>query len=96
MVQYGEGIRTARGQEAVYAAHDHERKKMTISEGYSGRRFQAEITGAVFAKSIEGIFRKVPFGKINPVAKTRREALRIAKDTCGNGDGYVAINIRKI
>ena len=67
-----------------------------IGEGYSGKKFRAKLVDMVFASSIEKIFDAIPYRKINPVVGNRREAIKIAKQTCGKGKMHVAMKLKKI
>ena len=67
-------------------------RKATLSCGYSGRRLRG-IVGQVIFGSLESIFRQVPLCKIEPRAKSKKEAISMNIDMLGTAEKYIAFEI---
>lgn len=67
-------------------------RMVTLSCGYSGRRIIGVINKVIFG-SLSKIFQVVPWQKIEPRAKNKKEAIRANKKLLGNANRYVAFEI---
>ncbi len=65
----------------------------TVSCGYSGARLEGTI-GLVIIGSLNEIFREVDFKKIEPRAKTVREAINENLKTLGRAKRYIAFEVK--
>ena len=70
-------------------------RRVQIARGYSKISFAGTVTHVVCERSLKRIFLRIPFQKITPHARNRREALKIAHATCGRGRGYIAFKVVK-
>ena len=65
---------------------------VTLSCGYSGARLSGVIGKVIFG-SMRKIFTKVPFRKIEPLAKSCNEAKKVNMELLGTAQEYVAFEI---
>ncbi len=65
---------------------------VTLSCGYSGPRLPGVIGKVIFG-SLNGLFKKVSFKKIEPSAKNRAEAIKINFKLLGRSPKYVAFEV---
>ena len=67
-------------------------RTVTLSYGYSGRRATGVINKVVFG-SLSKIFRVVPWQKIEPRAKNKKEATKTNRKLLGKTNRHVAFEI---
>lgn len=65
---------------------------VTISCGYSGPRLYGKIGEVIFG-SLDEIFSKIQFNKIEPLAKSKKEAKTINLKMLGQANEYVAFEV---
>ena len=67
-------------------------RNVTLSCGYSGQRLYGKIGEVIFG-SLDKIFSKVQFNKIEPLSKSKREARTINLKMLGQVNEYVAFEV---
>lgn len=66
---------------------------VTLSKGYGKRDRKKGRVGKVIFSSLDLILSRVPFRKIIPIAKNRKEAKEIVRNILGEAKEYVAFEV---